>query len=507
MKKTISFLTALFMAAAIFSSSAEQPNADIVLAANHAGIKNPIQLNRWGDTAACFAEKDGAKTLCIFEKKDGNWQLAIDNSAALFQDFEWPKLYLDSDNSIFWTYIFSSGDTVDYHSGKDSFGIWDPVDEHYCYALYGESTETFDIFWNENNGGEIAVNNYIEDENGNIIAEKEPQYFPASWLSGAISLKDFDISRFPSIFDVESGFCMDGGAKKFLHEAASYIKPGYTYIKGIYKDGAMHFLMQRPDREKVYLICEYSSQRKINLIESAPLPSYTYLGVENFTDSLFIDNKCVTIQLLNHAGIDYIYNDASHGADDAFLFSGPKTLWADDNFILYGDHPWSDITKIDWNNLPNNLSEASAKMDSSLYAMVSNPNPKDRLHLREKADKGSLSYGKYYTGTPVRVYENKNGWAKVQIGSQQGYMMDKFLVCGGKNRPLQLDTSPMPHLFMRGEALKVYVEPDTASFSIRTSTYNMKIIGIIGDKWYHVWFPKSDEYGFVLQSDLWEGNG
>jgi hypothetical protein len=35
----------------------------------------------------------------------------------------------------------------------------------------------------------------------------------------------------------------------------------------------------------------------------------------------------------------------------------------------------------------------------------------------------------------------------------------------------------------------------------------MKIIGIIGDKWYHVWFPKSDEYGFVLQSDLWEGNG
>ena len=35
----------------------------------------------------------------------------------------------------------------------------------------------------------------------------------------------------------------------------------------------------------------------------------------------------------------------------------------------------------------------------------------------------------------------------------------------------------------------------------------MVIIGIIGDEWYHVWFPATGEYGFVKQSDLWEGNG
>jgi hypothetical protein len=35
----------------------------------------------------------------------------------------------------------------------------------------------------------------------------------------------------------------------------------------------------------------------------------------------------------------------------------------------------------------------------------------------------------------------------------------------------------------------------------------MKIIGIIGNEWYHVWFPATGEYGFVRQDDLWPGNG
>ncbi len=35
----------------------------------------------------------------------------------------------------------------------------------------------------------------------------------------------------------------------------------------------------------------------------------------------------------------------------------------------------------------------------------------------------------------------------------------------------------------------------------------MKVIGVIGDEWYHVWFPVTGEYGFVRQSDLTAGNG
>ena len=93
--------------------------------------------------------------------------------------------------------------------------------------------------------------------------------------------------------------------------------------------------------------------------------------------------------------------------DDRFLFFGDRTAWSGAEVpartILYGDHPWDDITEIDWTNLPHNLTEASSQMDASSYAMVVNPNPADRLHLREQADKGSRSQGKYYTGTPVEV--------------------------------------------------------------------------------------------------------
>ena len=77
--------------------------------------------------------------------------------------------------------------------------------------------------------------------------------------------------------------------------------PDFSYIKCILKDGAMHFLVRNLNtREKFYVIVEYASQRKVNLIISSPLPEDTYLGVENFTDSLWIDGRCVTVQLLYH---------------------------------------------------------------------------------------------------------------------------------------------------------------------------------------------------------------
>ena len=77
---------------------------------------------------------------------------------------------------------------------------------------------------------------------------------------------------------------------------------------------------------------------------------------------------------------------------------------------------------------------------------------------------------------------------------------------GKAGQGLRLDTSAVPELFSRNKMLKVYNEPQIGAYTYhRGDTW--KIIGIIGDKWYHVWFPGTGEYGFVLQDDLWEGNG
>ena len=283
----------------------------------------------------------------------------------------------------------------------------------------------------------------------------------------------------------------------------------------------MHFLVRSLKTcEKFYVIVEYASQRKVNLIMSSPLPEDTYLGVENFTDSLWVDGRCVTVQLLysGKAGLEYLYDDGVYSKESGgFLFFGDRTVWDGSEVpaqtILYGDHPWGDITRMDWNHLPHSLDEASAQMDSSAYAMVVNPKAADRLHLRELADKGSRSQGKYYTGTPVGVSAQDGDWTLVTLGDwsswRRGYMMRRYLTLGQAGNSLRLDISAMPQLDAGGKELKVYKEPQIGDYIWHTDAdwNTMKVIGVIGDKWYHVWFPATGEYGFVQQSDLTEGNG
>ena len=36
---------------------------------------------------------------------------------------------------------------------------------------------------------------------------------------------------------------------------------------------------------------------------------------------------------------------------------------------------------------------------------------------------------------------------------------------------------------------------------------SMKIIGVIGNEWFHVWVPTAGKYGYVRQNDLTPGNG
>ena len=65
----------------------------------------------------------------------------------------------------------------------------------------------------------------------------------------------------------------------------------------------------------------------------------------------------------------------------------------------------------------------------------------------------------------------------------------------------KLTHPPVMKFFSRDEMLKVYTEPQTGDYAYhRGDTW--KVIGIIGDEWYHVWFPATGEYGFVRQDDL-----
>lgn len=62
------------------------------------------------------------------------------------------------------------------------------------------------------------------------------------------------------------------------------------------------------------------------------------------------------------------------------------------------------------------------------YALVNNPNPKDRLNLRAAANTGSASLGRYYNGTEVKVLEKGATWSRVEVQGKAGYMMTQYLI-------------------------------------------------------------------------------
>ena len=114
----------------------------------------------------------------------------------------------------------------------------------------------------------------------------------------------------------------------------------------------------------------------------------------------------------------YLYIDPA----ECFLVTKESADWFDVIYMCQGGvNFWGKIK-------PNNVRRINSI--ESCLAVVNNPNPTDRLHLRIKSEKNSTSKGKYYNGTLVHVTENKNGWAKVYINGEKGYMQSKYLTFG-----------------------------------------------------------------------------
>ncbi len=282
MKKIV--LSCLFSLLLLFSAASvaeTEPGIDAAL--QNAGIGRPVRSVQWGDTAVCFAETDDARCLIVLEKHNGAWQIVVNNPTALIRDADWPVLIPDSDNAIYWTYTLRNGEIVRFHSVRDAKGEWGPVDRYFGSAGADGITDIQITSWDEAHGGEIILSFSKADENDNLLGGEVLQVFPADWMSGCICLKDFDVSR---LLPIAGDNYYNWENDRFVQDAAAALMPGYTCLKGLIKDGALHFLMLKPDGSRVYVIAEYASSHEVRLIESSPLPEDTYLGVENFTDSL-----------------------------------------------------------------------------------------------------------------------------------------------------------------------------------------------------------------------------
>lgn len=135
------------------------------------------------------------------------------------------------------------------------------------------------------------------------------------------------------------------------------------------------------------------------------------------------------------------------------------------------------------------------------WAIVSNPNPEDRLNLRAKASTDAVSLGKYYSGVAVTLLSgNVNGWYKVSIGPLTGYMDAAFLKVGAEADSV---TPAMPTVTIRnaggtGANLRAGQSTGSKSLGLYANGSQMTVFGVSED-WLHV-LATDGKTGFILAS-------
>ena len=199
------------------------------------------------------------------------------------------------------------------------------------------------------------------------------------------------------------------------------------------------------------------------------------------------------------------------GHMSGIFFLGKRVIYNDGHPIdgIFGDHPWADVSTIDWATLPSSYADAQSRMAQDDWAVVNNPNREDRLHLRVSPDKDAASLGKYYNRTPVCIREYGEDWCAVTVCGVDGWMMTQYLAFGADMNTVEYAG---PRLSLKAELTEfhLYAKPrSTSDYTVHPIPGHWPdfyVMGVAGD-YYHIWLPYTEEYGYIHMDDLWEGNG
>lgn len=157
--------------------------------------------------------------------------------------------------------------------------------------------------------------------------------------------------------------------------------------------------------------------------------------------------------------------------------------------------------------LPDSVEALPAAMDKTGWAVVNNPNPADRLHLRVSPERGATSLGKFYNGTPVQVLEERGDWVQVEIGldgNLTGWMMKEYLAFGEAMDQVQ---PAWLQKFYRQESGPQLLYPSAKEENPQVlDTGSFQVVGVVEDDWY-ILLSDWGQTGYVPQSWLFDGNG
>ncbi|MBQ7786520.1 MAG: hypothetical protein IJ381_10330 [Clostridia bacterium] len=471
----------------------------------------------WGDENggqfALILKQGADNILCMAEKGEGDsaYGLTIDNTNAVYDGDVLPGLLIDTGGDSLWFTYYDAADGSSVHYGSiKSDGQWGQVSTLSYWPK--EDGLTGMMAWVSD--GMLQYEETDEDENENV--RNWWTYMPI-WVGPeykqSLELTNFNINT----FDADP---RDGLYPLIKNEAFTR------------SQSAAGVMIRDMDISRVHAARLFETEDEASLLQVDDWDgTFSHTAVMlRFADGAVMDTY--------HAGAGQVFVDSGammysikrvdegcwvlHGVDaesgvrvigpDYTAPDGQTTIYRNDGYF-YGASPWSSLKQVEA-ALASSYEEMAAQMDQSAYALVNNPNPADRLHLRAKPDKGAYSYGKFYNRTPVLVLERGETWTKVQIGrggaAMTGYMMTKYLAFNEAEKEALQCAFPQMDLRegYRTVGVRMCAEPRSSAVTKRLfkQESNDFIIGVSGDEWYVV-LRADGAVGYVLQEAFWAGNG
>lgn len=458
-------------------------------------------LKRGDDNILCMAEK---------QQQDPAYALTIDNTNAVYDGDLLPSLLIDSGGDSLWfTYYDQEGGTSVHYGSVKSEGRWG----HVSTLAYWPREDGLTGIMAGASAGTLIYEETDEDENENI--RDRWMYAPVvvnDEFANSLELARFDINTFD--VDPRDDLYPMLGNEAFVRSrmagdhAPLDIDISAVHMATLFEGEAGERLLRVDDWDGTF----YQTAVLLRVAGDAALDTY-HAGagsvLVNTGKMMYAINR-VDAGSWVLRGVDAESGVRAIGPDYAAP-DGQSVVYRNDGYI-YGSSPWSRPKQMDA-ALASSYEEMAAQMDVSAYALVSNPNPADRLHLRARPDKGSHSYGKFYNRTPVLVLERGDVWTKVQIGcggaAMTGYMMTSFLAFDEEEKEVVACAFPQQVLLeAHPNGVHMYAEPRHEAVTERMfmQESNDFIVGVSGEDWYVV-LRADGAVGYVPRHAFWDGNG
>lgn len=471
---------------------------------------------------ALVMTKQGHNVLVIAERRDGGaYQIMLDNPAALPREGEGYSRDTheiraaltkknQSDRLSFLEMTIEQPGVMKWvitSELADDEKTWGNVVSE--YTSYDGDGQT--VWWSHILAQDATLNymRFEEDLQGRPVSSASYPRIPVGGEMAAAHLLDcFDAARYPCKPDEMNG-------PSLSQYAGAYVSDGHRLVQIDLQKDALILLTQDPQGVRSLRILPHENWRFLDAIEAGPLPENAMLDLFHASEG--------EVQIEWQQGetaYSFCFEQwALHGWAPAWLMINSETFlitqtsiacadeasspMRNDN-VHYGDHPLQMIQRIDFSAMPATKDELLALLDPGSHALVNNPNPEDRLHLRELPRKDARSKGRFYNRTPVRVHAVNGEWASVSVGAISGYMMVKYLAFGDEMDGVQC---AFPQMFIRegidSLPLQWWKQEGEAGRIDRGTQYD--IVGVDGER--YILLTRDGAAGYVNQSDFWPGNG